>query len=74
MSFYLRQAWRDSRLAFPHEVGKKQFVKLDASMLRKLWIPDTFFRNEKYAYFHDITSENTLIRVNFTGDVWYVTK
>ena len=37
----------------------------------KVWMPDTFFRNEKIARFHKILAPNLYIRVFPDGDVLY---
>jgi len=41
---------------------------------RSLWLPDTFFRNEKAASYHDVTVANRLLRINASGHVWYTSK
>jgi len=40
----------------------------------KVWIPDTFFRNEKAAEFHEVTVNNRLMTVDEDGVIWYVVK
>ena len=37
----------------------------------KVWMPDTFFRNEKEAKFYDIIQPNLYVRVFPDGDVLY---
>jgi anionic glutamate receptor len=37
----------------------------------KVWMPDTFFRNEKIGQFHNILTPNLYIRVFPDGDVLY---
>ena len=37
----------------------------------KVWMPDTFFRNEKIGRFHKILAPNLYIRVYPNGDVLY---
>ena len=37
----------------------------------QVWMPDTFFRNEKEAKFHDIIQPNLYVRVFPNGDVLY---
>ena len=37
----------------------------------KVWMPDTFFRNEKIGQFHNILTPNLYIRVYPDGDVLY---
>ncbi len=66
--FYFRQAWRDSRLAFtPHPGIEALYVGSEVS--DKIWVPDTFFANEKSAQFHMATTPNTFIRIRSNGEV-----
>ena len=37
----------------------------------KVWMPDTFFRNEKIGRFHNILQSNLYVRVFPNGDVLY---
>ena len=37
----------------------------------KVWMPDTFFRNEKIGAFHEILTPSLYIRVFPDGDVLY---
>ena len=37
----------------------------------KVWMPDTFFRNEKIGRFHSILQPNLYVRVHPDGDVLY---
>ena len=37
----------------------------------KVWMPDTFFRNEKVGHFHSILVNNVYVRVFPNGDVLY---
>ena len=46
----------------------KYLTLTDAS---KVWMPDTFFRNEKIGAFHTILTPNLYIRVYPDGDVLY---
>jgi cation transporter family protein len=72
VNFYFRQNWHDRRLAFRHEHLKQ--IKMASGAWDRIWVPDTFFRNEKKAHFHEVTVSNRLLRLNYTGWVWYVTK
>jgi cation transporter family protein len=74
ISMYLRQLWKDPRLAFESPDGKTKEVKLLEKQYDKLWKPDTFFRNEKEADYHAITVMNQLIRINASGFVRYTSK
>ena len=38
---------------------------------KKVWMPDTFFRNEKIGRFHNILLPNLYVRVFPNGDVLY---
>ena len=77
LNLYLRQSWRDPRLEFtlPKDMTEKlEQIKLDEDKWAQLWLPDTFFRNEKEASYHDVTVANRLLRINASGHVWYTTK
>ena len=76
MSMYLRQEWKDPRLRFNPEVieTKVNKVRMGDGRWKEIWVPDTFFRNEKRAEFHHVTVNNRLLTVNSSGFVWYVTK
>lgn len=71
--FYFRQKWFDPRLVFePAEFGNNKVDELcvGAEFAEKIWLPDTFFANEKTATFHKATTENTFIRIMSTGGVY----
>jgi len=74
MSFYLRQKWCDPRLRYTPNNKKLEKIKMEGDMWKRIWIPDTFFRNEKKAAFHDITVHNRMLVLDHTGYLWYVTK
>ena len=46
----------------------KYLTLIDAT---KIWMPDTFFRNEKIGRFHEILTPNLYVRVFPGGDVLY---
>jgi len=71
MSFYLRQSWRDSRLKFQSASGMR---KMRAYVWDDIWVPDTFFRNERSSHTHDNTVDNRLLMIRNDGDIWYVMK
>lgn len=74
VSFYLRQRWQDKRLAYNCSSSRYDTIKLGHGTWNKIWLPDTFFRNEKKANFHEVTVDNRMLRLNCNGTVWYVTK
>lgn len=67
--FYFRQKWYDPRLEF-EPVGEVDELCVGAEFAGKIWLPDTFFANEKTATFHTATTENTFIRIAHTGRVY----
>ena len=75
LSMYLRQQWYDSRLAYdPESNNNSTKLKLGDDGWKKIWVPDTFFCNEKTASFHKVTTPNRLVYVHHNGRVWYVSK
>merc|ERR1719270_889222 len=72
----LRQQWNDKRLRYREKLpslgvqeGKIKYLTMtDAS---KVWMPDTFFRNEKIGRFHTILTPNLYVRVFPNGNVLY---
>lgn len=66
--FYFRQSWKDDRLAFIPQDGIEE-LSVGAEVIDKIWVPDTFFANEKSAYFHTATTPNTFIRIKSNGEV-----
>lgn len=67
--FYFRQKWFDPRLVFD-PVGEIDELCVGAEFAEKIWLPDTFFANEKTATFHKATTENTFIRIGSNGRVY----
>lgn len=67
--FYFRQKWIDPRLEFK-PVNQIDELCVGAEFAEKIWLPDTFFANEKTATFHKATTENTFIRVKHDGQVY----
>lgn len=68
--FTFREEWIDDRLAFNYKGIK--FVNLppsDPSI--KIWMPDTFFQNEKDGQKHLIDKPNMMLRVYPNGSVLY---
>lgn len=65
---YFRQFWHDPRLAFEKRPNLNKLV-VGAEYIKLIWVPDTFFVNEKVALFHQATTENQFLRIMPTGDV-----
>ncbi|GMR40571.1 hypothetical protein PMAYCL1PPCAC_10766, partial [Pristionchus mayeri] len=67
LDLYLRQIWRDDRLAFPSNEPMSLTIGID--MVNQIWTPDTFFPNEKKSFFHEATSHNSFLRIDNHGNV-----
>nr|NP_001165353.1 glycine receptor precursor [Ciona intestinalis]BAI66458.1 glycine receptor [Ciona intestinalis] len=68
VNIFLRCRWNDQRMAFTG--FDEDAVALHPSMLENIWRPDLFFANEKHANFHEVTTENKLLRIYKNGDVY----
>ena len=68
LDMYFRQFWRDPRLSFVSRPGLEKLV-VGAEYIQQIWVPDTFFVNEKTAYFHKATTENQFLRILHTGEI-----
>ena len=64
-----RQQWYDNRLEYDDMGGKIKYLTMTDSS--KVWMPDTFFQNEKLGHFHDIIVPNVYVRIFPTGRVLY---
>ncbi|XP_072287571.1 glycine receptor subunit alpha-2 isoform X3 [Pyxicephalus adspersus] len=69
VNIFLRQQWNDPRLSYSEYPDDS--LDLDPSMLDSIWKPDLFFANEKGANFHDVTTDNKLLRIFKNGNVLY---
>jgi len=70
----MRQQWNDKRLNYKSRlkgVMAEKIKYLTLTDASKVWMPDTFFRNEKIGAFHTILTPNLYIRVYPDGDVLY---
>ncbi|XP_071549806.1 gamma-aminobutyric acid receptor subunit beta isoform X4 [Panulirus ornatus] len=68
LDFYFRQHWTDPRLSFPDRGGLDELT-VGSEYLQKIWVPDTFFANEKKSYFHTATTSNEMLRITNKGKV-----
>ncbi|XP_053712821.1 glycine receptor subunit alphaZ1-like isoform X2 [Synchiropus splendidus] len=69
VNIFLRQQWNDPRLSYAEYPDDS--LDLDPSMLDSIWKPDLFFANEKGAHFHEVTTDNKLLRIFKNGNVLY---
>ena len=65
---YFRQFWHDPRLSFDKRPNLEKLV-VGAEYIKLIWVPDTFFVNEKVALFHQATTENQFLRITYAGDI-----
>ncbi|MED6244062.1 Gamma-aminobutyric acid receptor subunit alpha-6 [Ataeniobius toweri] len=68
MDMFFRQMWVDERLKFD---GPIEILRLNNRMVDKIWTPDTFFRNSKKSFSHNMTTPNKLFRIMQNGTVFY---
>ncbi len=68
-----RQSWYDPRLNFSGTdwATKSPIITLHYSLIDRIWVPDSFFRNAKEGKRSDITVPNRLIRIHRDGKVLY---
>ncbi|XP_052721054.1 glycine receptor subunit alpha-2-like isoform X2 [Crassostrea angulata] len=64
-----RQRWTDKRLKFNHSTVR--VLELDQKMIERIWVPDSFFPQEKRAEIHDVTVPNRLLHIYRNGTVFY---
>ncbi|CAG2059196.1 unnamed protein product [Timema podura] len=68
LDFYFRQFWTDPRLAFRKRQGVET-LSVGSEFIKNIWVPDTFFVNEKQSYFHIATTSNEFIRIHHSGSI-----
>ncbi|XP_064637586.1 glycine receptor subunit alpha-4-like isoform X2 [Lineus longissimus] len=68
ISVFFRQRWNDPRLQYTAYTTP---ITLGYNRVGEIWVPDTFFSNEKKANSHQITVPNKLLRIHPNGDVLY---
>ncbi|XP_077979460.1 glycine receptor subunit alpha-1-like [Glandiceps talaboti] len=69
ITMFLVQNWNDERLSFN---GTEAIdLRSGSELMKKIWMPDSYFVNEKDGKVHDITMENKQIRVEPDGHVTF---
>ncbi|XP_050677085.1 gamma-aminobutyric acid receptor subunit beta-like [Leptidea sinapis] len=68
ITLYLNQYWKDERLAFGFT---EELLTLSGDFADKIWVPDTFFANDKNSFLHDVTERNKLVRLGGDGTITY---
>ncbi|XP_060800731.1 gamma-aminobutyric acid receptor subunit beta-like [Amyelois transitella] len=68
ITLYLNQYWKDERLGFGLS---DEVLTLSGDFADKIWVPDTFFANDKNSFLHDVTERNKLVRLGGDGSITY---
>ncbi|XP_041908898.1 gamma-aminobutyric acid receptor subunit beta-1 isoform X2 [Corvus kubaryi] len=68
LTMYFQQSWRDKRLSYS---GIPLNLTLDNRAADQLWVPDTYFQNDKKSFVHGVTVKNRMIRLHPDGTVLY---
>ncbi|MBN3299055.1 GBRB1 protein, partial [Amia calva] len=68
LTMYFQQSWRDKRLSY---TGIPLNLTLDNRVADQLWVPDTYFLNDKKSFVHGVTVKNRMIRLHPDGTVLY---
>ena len=77
LTIYLRQLWRDKRLAYNSSIFHNSdlgYLPLPAALGDKIWIPDTYFPGEKEAIRHEVSVRNQGFGLYPNGTVFYSTR
>ncbi|ELU01183.1 hypothetical protein CAPTEDRAFT_144043 [Capitella teleta] len=69
ITIYLNQYWKDERLAFSDNYDET--MTLTGDFAEKIWVPDTFFANDKHSFLHDVTEKNKMVRLHGDGSLVY---
>ena len=46
-------------------------MTLTGDFAEKIWVPDTFFANDKHSFLHDVTEKNKMVRLHGDGHIAY---
>ncbi|XP_054166073.1 gamma-aminobutyric acid receptor subunit beta-like [Oppia nitens] len=68
ITLYLNQYWKDERLAFS---DNNYELTLSGDFAEKIWVPDTFFANDKNSFLHEVTEKNKMVRLKSDGYIAY---
>ena len=64
----LFQYWNDERLMFGN---RNEYLVLVGDFIDRIWTPDTFIANDKFAYLHEVTETNKMLKIYGNGDIVY---
>ncbi|KAG8181189.1 hypothetical protein JTE90_010960 [Oedothorax gibbosus] len=70
---FMSQSWKDNRLHLPENMTSK-YRLLPISWLKKMWRPDSFFKNAKRVTFQEMTIPNHYIWLYSDKTILYMVK
>ncbi|XP_041357667.1 glycine receptor subunit alpha-2-like [Gigantopelta aegis] len=73
----LHLQWHDDRLVkfnLKKFFGNLTFLEFDSQNIKRIWVPDVFFPNEKKASFHDVMMANQMMRLYRDGKIMYISR
>ncbi|XP_076468366.1 glycine receptor subunit alpha-2-like [Babylonia areolata] len=80
VSLLLHLRWRDQRLLPTHhfktlfEEHNKDFLEFDSQNIKRIWVPDLFFPNEKRASYHEVMITNQMSRLYRDASILYISR
>ncbi|RWS09964.1 gamma-aminobutyric acid receptor subunit beta-like protein, partial [Dinothrombium tinctorium] len=69
LTLYLNQYWKDERLSFSKNDSFE--LTLSGDFAEHIWVPDTFFANDKNSFLHEVTEKNKMVRLKANGEISY---
>ncbi|VDN55305.1 unnamed protein product [Dracunculus medinensis] len=69
--FRFQQEWFDDRLRFVDHSDFRNFEFINVARDQILWIPDTFFQNERNGWYHNLDQENKFVKIRSDGKIIY---
>ncbi|PVD34624.1 hypothetical protein C0Q70_05900, partial [Pomacea canaliculata] len=77
MLLHLR--WKDERLVkFNMQQTFKglttDFLEFDSANIKRIWVPDLFFPNEKKAFFHEVMITNQISRLYKDASILHISR
>ena len=55
-------------MAYDGDLGIETLT-IGTEFIKNIWVPDTYFPNEKTSYYHEATASNEFLRIRPTGDI-----
>ncbi|XP_025084951.1 glycine receptor subunit alpha-3-like [Pomacea canaliculata] len=79
VSMLLHLRWKDERLVkFNMQQTFKglttDFLEFDSANIKRIWVPDLFFPNEKKAFFHEVMITNQISRLYKDASILHISR